>query len=86
MLAGMLEHEIVDLGLGNARLAAALADGDDERGGAGEFEDLVGDEVVGKDDVGGLDELDGADGEEIWVAGTGSGEVDVAGLGFLGLV
>ena len=52
----VLEHEGVDAGLGDAWLAAALADGDDDGGGAGEGEDVVGDEVVGKDDVGGFEE------------------------------
>jgi hypothetical protein len=52
----------VDAGLGYARLTAALADGDDESGGAGEVEDVVGDEVVGEDDVAGLEELGGAEG------------------------
>jgi hypothetical protein len=49
--ACVLQHEVVDAGLSDARLAAALADGDDEGGWAGEGEDLVGDEVVGEDDV-----------------------------------
>jgi hypothetical protein len=59
----VLEHEGVDLGLGDAGLSTALADRDDFGGGAGEGEDFVGDQVVGKDDVGGLEELDRAKGE-----------------------
>ena len=61
--AGVLEHEVVDLGLGDAGLAAAFADGDDFGGGAGKGENFFGDEVVGEDDVGGLEELDGAESE-----------------------
>ena len=53
----MLEQKLVDTGLGDARLSAALADRDDERGRTGEVEDLVGDEVVWKDDVGGLEKV-----------------------------
>ena len=81
-LAGVLEHQGVDAGLGDAGLAAALANRDDFGGGAGDGEDLVRDEVVGENDVGGLKELDGAEGEEIGVAGACSCEVDGAGLGF----
>ncbi len=80
----MLKHEGVDAGLGDARLAAAFADWDDERGGVGEGEDVVGDEVVGEDDGGGLEETEGAEGEEVGVAGASAAEVDVAGLGFGG--
>ncbi len=58
-----------------------FADRDDEGGGAGEGEDFVGDEVVGEDDVGGLEEAVGAEGEEVGVAGAGADEVDVAGFG-----
>ena len=78
-LRGVLEHEGVDAGLGDAGLAAAFAYGDDEGGGAGEVEDFVGDEVVGEDDVAGLEELGGAEGEEGGVAGACSYEVDGAG-------
>jgi len=81
-LRRVFEHEGVNAGLGDARLSATLADGDDVGGGAGEREDLIGDEVVGEDDVGGLDEREGAEGEQIGVAGARSDEVDVAGLGF----
>ena len=80
--AGVLEHEGVDAGLGDAGLAAALADGDDEGGGAGEVEDLVGDEVVGEDDVGGLEELEGAQGEQAGISGACADEIDGSGLGF----
>ncbi len=58
----MGEHEVVDAGLGDAGLAAALADGDDDGGGVGEGEDFVGDEVVGEDDVAGLQEACGRGG------------------------
>ena len=78
--ACVLEHELVDAGLGDARLSAALADGDDEGGRAGEVEDLVGDEVVGEDDVRGFEQVGGAQGEERGVAGACSDEVDVAGF------
>ncbi len=78
--AGVLQHEGVNSRLGDARLAAALADGYDESGGRGEREDFVGDEVVGQDDVGGLQEAEGAQGEEFRVAGACSDEVDGAGL------
>jgi hypothetical protein len=37
----VLEHEGVNLGLGDAGLAATLANGDDLGGGAGQGEDLV---------------------------------------------
>jgi len=80
---GVLEHEFVDPGLGDAGLTTTLADGDDVCCWAGEGEDLVGDQVVGEDDVSGLEELDGADSEEIGVAGARSGKIDVAGLGFI---
>lgn len=71
----------MDAGLGDAGLAAALAYGDDLGRWAGEREDFVGDEVVGEDDVAGLKQMMGAEGEEGWVAWTGSAEVDVAWLG-----
>jgi hypothetical protein len=76
----VLEHEGVDACLGDAGLAAALADGDDLGGGAYESEDLVRDEIVGEDDVCGAEEIGGAQGEEIWIAGACSYEIDVAGL------
>ena len=80
LVAGSVEeHEGVDAGLSDAGLAAAFADGDDEGGGGGEGEDLGGDEIVGEDDVGVLQEMEGAEGEEGGVAGTGSYEVDAAG-------
>jgi hypothetical protein len=79
---GVLEHEGVDLGLRDAGLAAALAYGDYFGGGAGEGENLVGDEVVGKDNVSGLEELDSTQGEETWVSGACSCKVDGARLGF----
>ena len=60
---GVLKHEGVDLGLRNTGLAAALADGDDFGGGTGEGEYLIGDEVIGEDNVGSLEELDGAKSE-----------------------
>lgn len=80
--AGVLEHEGVDLGLCDAGLATALADGDDFGGGAGEGEDFVGDEVVGEDDLGGLEEVQGSEGEEAGVSGACACEVDVSRLGF----
>ena len=54
VVGGVFEHQGVDAGLSDAGLAAAFAYGDDEGGGAGEVEDVVGDEVVGEDDVAGL--------------------------------
>ncbi len=81
VLARVVQHQFVNAGLGDARLAAALADGDDFSRGAGEIEDGVGDEVVGEDDVGGLEEGVGAEGEEIGRAGAGAAEVDGSGLG-----
>ena len=78
----MLEHEGVDLGLGDARLAATLADGDDFGGGAGEGEDFFGDEIVGEDDVGGLEKMNGVKGQEAGVSGACSCKVDGARLGF----
>ncbi len=80
--AGVLEHEGVDASLGDAGLAAALTYGDYEGGGAGEVEDGVGDEIVGEDYVAGFEELGGAESQEGWVAGAGTCEVDMAGLGF----
>ena len=76
-----IEHEGVDLGLGDARLPAALADGEGAGGGVGEGEDSGGDEVVGEDEGGGGEEAGGAEGEEVGVAGAGADEVDVTGLG-----
>ena len=78
----MLQHEGVDLGLGDAGLAAAFADRDDFGGGAGESEDFFGDQVVWKDDVGSLEKMEGAEGEEAGVSGACSREVDGARLGF----
>jgi hypothetical protein len=78
----VVKHEFVDAGLGDAGLPAALADGDDLGGGAGEVEDGVRDEVVGQDDVGSLEQGVGAEGEEIGCAGACADEVDGSGLGF----
>jgi len=75
-IACVFEEELMDPGLCDPRLAAALADGDDERGGASEGQDLVGDEVVWEDDVSGLEQVCGAQGEESGVAGACSDEVD----------
>jgi hypothetical protein len=75
------KHQLVDAGLRDAGLAAALANGDDLGGWVGESEDFVGDEVVREDDVGVLEEMEGAEGEKGWVAGPGAYEVDVARLG-----
>src|SRR5271170_2869919 len=77
-----MEHEGVDLGLRDAGLAAALAYGDDLGCWAGEGEDLVGDEVVGKDDVGGLEEGLSAEGEETGISWTCADEVDDSWLSF----
>ena len=76
--AGVFEHQGMDAGLGDARLAATLADGDDEGGGVGEGEDFAGDEFVVEDDVAVLEEMQGAEGEEGGRAGAGSAEVDVS--------
>ena len=76
----MLEQERMNAGLGDARLAATFADGDDEGGGTGPGEDLVGDEIVGEDDVRGLQQAQGAQGEQFGIAGARSDEVDDAGL------
>jgi len=81
-VARMVEHEGVDLGLGDTGLAAALANGDDLGCGAGEGEDFIGDEVVGEDDVGGLEKVHGVQGEEAGVARACAYEVDGARLGF----
>ncbi len=77
---GVVEHQVVDAGLVDAGLTAALADRDDLSSGAGEREDLVRDEVIGEDDVRGLEQGVRAQGEEIGCTGTGSGEVDDSGL------
>jgi hypothetical protein len=74
----VFEHERVDSGLGDAGLAAAFAYGHDEGGGRGEGEDFIGDEVVGQDDVGGLQETERAQGQEFRIAGACSYEVDDA--------
>ena len=52
-------------------------------GGVGVGEDFGGDEVVGEDDVAGLEKVERAEGKKRGVAGAGSDEVDVAGLGAL---
>lgn len=80
--AGVVDHEGVDLGLGDTGLAAALSDGDDGSGGAGEIKDFVGDEIVGEDDIAGAEEVRCAQGEEIGVPWACAYEVDGAGLRF----
>ena len=80
VLVGVFDHEGVNAGLGDAWLSAAFADGDDEGCGAGEVEHFVRDEVVGQNDVGGLDEVKGTAGEEIRVARACTAEVNFAGF------
>jgi len=76
----MLEQERMNAGLGDARLPAALANWNDKRGGRGEGEHFVRDQVVGEDDVRGLQQAQGAQGEQFGIAGARSDEVDDAGL------
>jgi len=80
--AGGVDHEGVDLGLGDAGLSTPFSDGEDAGGGVSEGEDVVRDEAVGEDEAGGLEEAMGAQGEEVGVAWTGACEVDVPGLGW----
>jgi hypothetical protein len=68
----------VDLGLRDAWLATALADRNDVCGGAGKSKDLFGDQIVRKDDVGGFDEVCGAQCEQRGIAGACAYEVDMA--------
>lgn len=80
LVAGVLDHECVDASLGDAWLAAALADRDNEGGWTGEVQHFIRNEVVGQDDVCGLDEVEGTPGEEVGVAWAGAAEIDFAGL------
>jgi hypothetical protein len=58
----VFQHEGVDAGLGDTWLATALAHRNNQGGWAGEREDIVGDEVVGQDNVGGLQQSECAEG------------------------
>ena len=80
--SGVVEHEGVDLGLSDAGLSAALAYGDDLGGWAGEGQNLVGDEVVGEDYVGGLQEGYGAKGQVLRISWTCADQIDLSWLGF----
>ncbi len=78
MGAGVLDHERVDFFLGNGLCAAALAHVDNHCVGRRELKDCRGYEVIVEDDVGGLDEAEGLDGEQIGIAGPCTDKVDAA--------
>ena len=73
-IAGVVDHEGVDLVLGDCLNAAALAYVEDFGGGRGEIEDGLRDEIVVEDQVGGLDAAERLDGEQVGVAGAGADE------------
>ena len=75
---GGVNEERVDVGLREEAEAGALADVDALGGGGDEREDLRADERIVEDDVGGLQEAQRFDGEEIGVTGAGADEIDVA--------
>jgi hypothetical protein len=79
--AGVFQHERVNSGLGDAGLAATFSHGDDEGRRRCEGEHFVGDEVVGEDNVGGLEQAKGAQGEEFRVAWPRADQIDGARLG-----
>ena len=58
--------------------AAALAHVDDLGVRAAQVEDRLRDKVVVEDDVGGLNQAQRLDGEQIGIAGAGADEVDLA--------
>ncbi len=72
--AGELHHQCVDLVLLAAWAAGALADQDAPGFATGEFEHVVGDEVVEQDHVGGLQGADGLERQKLGVARPGSDE------------
>ena len=78
MRGGRVDHERVDFVLRDGFCAAALADVDNFRAGRGEIENCLRDKVVVQDDVGGLDEAQGFDGEQVGIAGACADEVDRA--------
>ncbi len=78
---GVLEHQVVDPRLGDARLSAAFSYRDDDRGWTCDAEDFVGDEVIGQDDVGGFDEVGRAQGEKRGIAWTSTYQIDITRFG-----
>src|SRR5664279_4892134 len=75
-LAGLIDHEKVDLLLGHALHAAALAYVQDPRAGIGDGEYRCRDEVVMQNYVAGGEQACGLDGEQIRIAGTRAHKVD----------
>ena len=75
------DHHGVDLGLSDARLAAALAHAGQGSFGVGEVENLGRNEIIVKNNGGGLEEAEGTEGEEVGVAGTSTCQVDGSGQG-----
>ena len=62
--------------LGEEAEAGAFADVDTFGGGGNEIQDFGADEGVVEDDVGGLEDAEGFEGEEFGVAGAGAEEED----------
>jgi hypothetical protein len=83
--AGVLDHQRVDFVLGDGLCAAALADVDDFGARRGELENGLRDEIVVEDHVGGLDEAQRLDGEQVGIAGAGADEINFAGGNTAGL-
>ena len=77
-----LNHQDVNLSLRNARLAAALAHGNDLRGLMRKSKNLFGDKVIWKDQVRSLKKPKGAKGEIFGISRTSSGKINMTALSF----
>jgi hypothetical protein len=72
----MLNHERIDFFLRDALRAAPLADIHDLSGCARKGEDRRGNKIVVKEDIGGLNEAQSFDSEEVGVSGTCADEIN----------
>jgi hypothetical protein len=70
----------VNLSLGDARLSATLTDGNDLSGWVRVGENLDRNEIIGENDVGGLEQTKRAEGEKARIPGACASEIDSAGL------
>lgn len=79
VFGGVGEEERIDVLLGEEAEAGALADVNAFGGGGNEVENFRADEGVVKDDIGGLQDAEGFEGEEFGVSGAGAEEEDSGG-------